>query len=203
MHKAQILVGVTRLERAIPASQMRCDTSFATPRYIQFFVIFSICGILCDRCLIIAHFKEERGKSAVSKAFLRVWKKDLDVSGNTPKPPALPTAPHLEAFNFRSVFSRDSIKPYLLILLFVLYQIFTGKSIRNHGKGGKRKMRYYDPSLLLFLAPSKSAMLPRKDAFCVVFCSFMCRKQVRLSHQAEHADSVQYRILNRIPLQQQ
>ena len=28
-----ILVGVTRLERAIPASQMRCDTSFATPRY--------------------------------------------------------------------------------------------------------------------------------------------------------------------------
>ena len=31
-----------------------------TPIYSIFFVIFSICGILCGRCLIITHFKEKR-----------------------------------------------------------------------------------------------------------------------------------------------
>ena len=99
------LVRVTRLERAISASQMRRGTNSATPGYSLFChdttasgknKVFSVCGHSCGQNRFCAVFCN-RGKSRKCRCHKALRCFALPRPGyrhGTPKPPALPTALH-------------------------------------------------------------------------------------------------------------
>ena len=99
------LVRVTRLERAISASQMRRGTNSATPGYSLFChdttasgknKVFSVCGHLCGQRRFCAAFCN-RGKSRKRrrrKALRRFASLYPGYNHGTPKASALPTALH-------------------------------------------------------------------------------------------------------------
>ena len=99
------LVRVTRLERAISASQMRRGTNSATPGYSLSChdttargknKVFSVCGHLCGQSRFCAVFSN-RGKSRKRrrrKALRRFVSPYPGYNHGTPKASALPTALH-------------------------------------------------------------------------------------------------------------
>lgn len=100
------LVRVTRLERAISASQMRRGTNSATPGYSLFChdttasgknKVFSVCGHSCGQSRFYTAFGN-RGKSSkrrCCKALRRFASPYPGYNHGTPKPSALPSALHL------------------------------------------------------------------------------------------------------------
>ena len=99
------LVRVTRLERAISASQMRRGTNSATPGYSLFChdttargknKVFSVCGQSCGQSRFYAAFGNRRKsrKGRCHKALRRFALPCPGYRHGTPKASALPTALH-------------------------------------------------------------------------------------------------------------
>ena len=99
------MVRVVRLERTVSWSQTRRDTNFAIPGYSLFChdttasgknKVFSVCGHSCGQNRFCAVFGN-RGKSSKRsrcKALRRFALPRPGYGHGTPKPPALPAAPH-------------------------------------------------------------------------------------------------------------
>ena len=99
------MVRVVRLERTVSWSQTRRDTNFAIPGYSLFChdttargknKDFSVCGHLCGQSRFYTAFGN-RGKSHKRRCCKALRRFAMPCPGyrhGTPKPPALPTAPH-------------------------------------------------------------------------------------------------------------
>ena len=99
------MVRVVRLERTVSWSQTRRDTNFAIPGYLILnhystklarLKDFSVCGHSCGQSRFCVAFGN-RGKSRKRRCYKALRHFTLPCPGyrhGTPKPPALPAAPH-------------------------------------------------------------------------------------------------------------
>ena len=126
------LVRVTRLERAISASQMRRGTNSATPGYSLSChdttargknKVFSVCGHLCGQSRFCAVFSN-RGKSRKRrrrKALRRFVSPYPGYNHGTPKPGAIPTSLYPD-IHFSVMIPRRAVKIkfFLSVVIYVV-----------------------------------------------------------------------------------